>query len=104
MKTGIELIEKERQRQIEKEGWTPEHDTQYKNGELFIAALCYMESDKEDWPWDIAWWKPSLNDKVKDLVKAGALFQAHYDLTGATHALKWRDVCADKIDQLLVNA
>lgn len=40
-KTGIELITEERTRQIEKEGWTPEHDKQHETGELSAAAACY---------------------------------------------------------------
>lgn len=43
MKTGIELIAEERQRQIEKEGFTPEHDKQWKDGELCRAAVSFIE-------------------------------------------------------------
>jgi len=39
MKTAIELIADERQRQIEVEGWTKQHDLIHKDGERF-AALC----------------------------------------------------------------
>lgn len=31
----------ERRRQIEAEGWTPEHDDEHSNGELSDAAGCY---------------------------------------------------------------
>ena len=41
MNTGIELISKERQRQIEEEGWTPEHDNQHTEGELALVAALY---------------------------------------------------------------
>lgn len=41
MKTGIELIAEERQRQITEEGWTPEHDINHTNGQLASAAACY---------------------------------------------------------------
>lgn len=41
MKTGIELIAEERQRQIEKEGWTPEHDDGHDGGELAMAAVAF---------------------------------------------------------------
>lgn len=41
MKTGIELITKERKRQIEKEGWTAEHDDDHRGGELALAAALY---------------------------------------------------------------
>ena len=37
---GAELIAQERQRQIEKEGWTAEHDSKF-DGHLAIAAACY---------------------------------------------------------------
>lgn len=40
--TGAELIAAERQRQIEKENWTPEHDDQHHTGDqLAMAACCY---------------------------------------------------------------
>lgn len=38
MKSGIELIAEERQRQITQEGWTPEHDDGHIDGELAIEA------------------------------------------------------------------
>lgn len=38
---GIELIAVERQRQIEQEGWTPEHDDNHQAGELAQAACYY---------------------------------------------------------------
>ena len=41
MKTSIELIAEERQRQIEEEGWTAEHDDHHPDGELALAACCY---------------------------------------------------------------
>ena len=94
MKTGIELIVEERQRQIEKEGWTKEHDAQHKNDELVNAAICYADPNihyhqenritkrripNKFWPkqWDIRWFKPT--DRIRDLVKAGALIAAEID-------------------------
>ncbi|HEY1044974.1 MAG TPA: hypothetical protein VGF79_00950 [Bacteroidia bacterium] len=38
-KTGIELISDERREQLEKHGWTLEHDSEHTNGELKLAAL-----------------------------------------------------------------
>lgn len=94
MKTGIELIAQERQRQIEVEGWTEEHDRKWKNGELAKAAACYaIENTPEAeviihlgntdlynnaFPWDDEWWKPS-SDPIRNLVKAGALIAAEID-------------------------
>lgn len=42
MKTAIELIAEERQRQIEKENWTLEHDKAHDNSELLQAAGAYI--------------------------------------------------------------
>lgn len=39
--TGIERIAAERLRQIEKEGWTPEHDDEHDPEVLELAAACY---------------------------------------------------------------
>ena len=69
MKTGIERIADERQRQIEKEGWTPEHDDEHTDGSLAMAAVCYASPEqifkqdaskyadksvifRDPWPWD----------------------------------------------------
>lgn len=93
--TGADLIATERKRQIEKEGWTAEHDSEHSEGDLTEAAICYADvSVKQsefggerrhykrvvptNWPWDIEWWKPSMN-RVRNLVKAGALIAAEID-------------------------
>lgn len=90
---GAERIAAERQRQVEAEGWTPEHDDEHANGELATAANCYMASwvldPPEDgirltefppanWPWERSWWKPS-DDPIRNLEKAGALIAAEID-------------------------
>ena len=91
MKTGIELIAAERERQIAAEGWTPEHDDQYRDSELTAAAECYMtaaaildqkgcgyDDCQAHWPFDAHWWKPS-SDPIRNLEKAGALIAAEID-------------------------
>ena len=46
MKTPIELIKDERTRQIEKEGWTLEHDdTEHPDGELAMVAALYASPE-----------------------------------------------------------
>lgn len=80
----------ERRRQIEVEGWTPEHDDEYDAGELSDAAGCYalVASIPEEhrprsvprfWPlqWRVNWWKPTT--QRRDLVKAGALILAEIE-------------------------
>ena len=91
MKTGIELIAEERQRQIEVEGWTPEHDADHTAQELARAASCYampavgrvpdgtFVGIPNDFPFGKSWWKPTPENRVKELVKAGALIAAEID-------------------------
>ncbi|MEI6752373.1 MAG: hypothetical protein WCK78_04325 [Paludibacter sp.] len=88
MKTGIELISEERKRQIEKEGWTSTHDNQHVNNELAIVASLYALPNgqreitvRSRWPetWDYEWWKPTPENRVKELQKAGALIAAEID-------------------------
>lgn len=38
---GAKRIAVERQRQVNGEGWTPEHDDQHNSGEMALAAACY---------------------------------------------------------------
>ena len=89
--TGVETIAAERQRQIDVEGWTPEHDDQHDRGELAAAAECYaaLASDQENdiprssevplqFPFAPEWWKPS-NNPERNLAKAGALVAAELD-------------------------
>lgn len=88
MKTGTELITEERERQISKEGWTPEHDDTHLDGEMGMAALSYIlaadyrgqnpEEPLTYWPWDHSYFKP-VADPVRNLVKAGALIAAEID-------------------------
>jgi hypothetical protein len=117
---GATAIAAERRRQIESEGWTPEHDDEHVWGELMDAATAYIwvarwlqngaasrMGDKADdesanyeevsttppagWPWDRSWWKPSP-DPGRNLAKAGALIAAEID------RLHRRDVAASQHD------
>lgn len=91
---GIERIAAERQRQVEAEGWSPEHDDQHTLGELAEAAACYAMNRFRDtwiwhetlihrlWPWEAEDWKPVPGDpagRIRELEKAGALVAAEID-------------------------
>lgn len=76
----------ERSRQVEGEGWTPEHDDEHADGGLAKAAATYAmhgSGTNADWllsywwPWDALWWKPM--DQRRSLVKAGALILAEIE-------------------------
>lgn len=90
---GASLIQDERLRQINVEGWTADHDDQHVNSSLVEAALSYataavaqvdgLHSDwwtnaSRKWPWGDTAWKPS-EDPIRNLAKAGALLAAEID-------------------------
>ncbi|MCD9097078.1 hypothetical protein [Luteimonas fraxinea] len=81
---GASLISAERSRQISAEGWSAEHDDAHADLALVRAAVAYAlygisrrVVDDSFWPWHLDWWKPS--DRVRNLVKAGALIAAEID-------------------------
>lgn len=81
---AAEDVVAERQRQVDAEGWTAEHDDQWTHGELALAACCYTWPGRQDrqpypvlWPWDPAWYKPK--DRRRDLVRAAALLLAEIE-------------------------
>lgn len=84
---GIELIEAERKRQIEEEGYDASHDWKHNSDELATAAAIYAMTEKyrqenimNMWPFAPEYYKPSPNDRIRELVKAGALIAAEIDL------------------------
>ena len=63
---GVERIAAERKRQIEEEGWADAHDRRD-----LLEVL---------WPWDLKYWKPSPDNRIRKLEKAGALIAAEIDI------------------------
>ena len=103
--TVLGEIAAERRRQIEAEGWTPEHDDQHSDGTLALAGACYARyaatrnpvgpygypggPKPTDWPWADSWWKPK--DQRRDLVRVGALIVAELERLDRveTAAARW---------------
>lgn len=99
LKSGIELIAEERQRQIEVEFYSVEDDAARYNenseteNDLVLAAAAYALPEKLNtvglrenllhrsnlFPWDKSWWKPTPDNRIKELQKAGALIAAEID-------------------------
>ena len=97
--TGALRIVRERERQIVSEGWDAEHDAQHKTGQLALAAALYaippyrrhpnvgglingsVDMVRALWPgsWSPRWWKPDIDNRVRELEKAGALIAAEID-------------------------
>ena len=93
MTHGTDLIVEERKRQVEEEHYTSTHDMTHEEDDLACAGAWYalpqsvrdaIEGSAEIsahwviWPeqWDF---KPTPNDRVRELVKAGALIAAEID-------------------------
>lgn len=84
---GALRILRERIRQITDEGYEPERDAQYTGLQLAWAAFAYLDRAQSDdpanpkpplpWPWAPEHWKPG--DRLRMLVKAGALIAAEID-------------------------
>lgn len=95
MKDGIELIADERKRQMDVEGYSADHDDKQTKGQIASAAACYamLESDRNlqangwgsflnvIWPrnWERKFWKPTPDNRIKELTKSGALIAAEID-------------------------
>ena len=80
----------ERKRQVEVEGWTPDHDDAHKAGGMAVAAACYAawslpsrpasETVAVLWPWTgwaQKWFKPK--DTRRNLIRAAALLLAEIE-------------------------
>lgn len=93
-------IARERERQIDKEGYDPSHDDEHVTGELAYAAACYASPEPlylnqgystclsghigshsiaDAWPWDGEYDKRLHHDRRKQLVIAGALILAEIE-------------------------
>lgn len=115
MKTGIELITQERREQVEKHGFSLEHDAQYyKKGELFEAArfcLSFVNGainliSVAKWPdgWDKKWEdKIRAKTAIGKLMCAGAFFMAENARAGNDTYQPEINMIAGKIDKLLLN-
>lgn len=92
---GLAVVAAERRRQVDEEGWTPEHDDRHDAGELAGAGAAYalnaacllhpfngtpIEEPPKSWLLERSWWKPDSGDNpVRDLARAGALIAAEID-------------------------
>ncbi|MDF2381340.1 hypothetical protein JMG10_07680 [Nostoc ellipsosporum NOK] len=104
MKTAIQKIAEERQRQIDKKGYCQTHDQDHDKAELASAAAAYTTSyvvntqakASEDkitrrrlavmntsigliWPFHGGEFKPNYENPIRDLIKAGALIVAEIE-------------------------
>jgi hypothetical protein len=91
---GAVMIMAERIEQVEQHGYLPPDDLLYEQAELALAAKSYLDTAidmalrpdivrahgdfPESWPWPAETWREPT-DRLKALVKAGALIAAEID-------------------------
>lgn len=112
MKTPIELITEERNRQQEIEGWTLEHDDKHTDQSMAMAAALYAspsddlrvlskltdcEVYKDPWPWLSRHDKREQHDRMKRLQIAGALIVAEMERLQRAEPKKCED-CGAVLD------
>ncbi|MDU4250512.1 hypothetical protein [Pseudomonas sp.] len=86
-------VQTERRRQVETEGWSPEHDDEHACDEIAAFACLYaMPPAARDWDASSTGygetlgqallpenWRPKLGDRRRELIKAGALILAEIE-------------------------
>ena len=89
--SGVDLIRVERTRQIREEGHGRPDDRRHTREQLALAAATYaLPAEWRDMTvlgtplrqtfWPQGWWfKPTSDDRVRELIKAGALIAAEID-------------------------
>lgn len=128
--SGSQLILRERQRQINREGYSYEHDDTHTHGQMGMAAACYerigdMLASRHnmglaviiprpkftEWPWSQSDWKPASEPR-RNYEKAGALFMAEGErlmrlggnVDKSVQCVMAAQGCAKKIDALAKGA
>ncbi len=91
---GVFVIDAERRRQLYQEGYDSRHDREHVRGELADGAAAYAMTEESLkkymlwspnpdvpslWPFEEAMYKPTPNNRVRQLAKAGAMIAAEID-------------------------
>lgn len=94
MISGVAEIKRERKRQVTEERYGLLHDDKHNHNELAFAAVAYALPDSHRdywvghvdkyrrphwWPWNPQSFKATPNNRIRELVKAGALIAAEID-------------------------
>ena len=77
---AIELIQREREEQVEKHGFDAAHDDAHQKGEIKQAALAILIEHHNYWPWQMSHFRKIVAKPRKEkLIIAGALIVAEIE-------------------------
>ena len=80
MNKWLEKIKEEREKQIIKNGYKPEHDDQHTDGSIADAAAHYASYSKSElYPWDKQYDSKEKHSRKQQLVIAGAMIVAELE-------------------------
>lgn len=110
MSDFLDLVKAERQKQINKHGYTPEHDDKHWDGSIADAAACYaatgsvyLKYELTDgsfnypplFPWNHEYLKKEDHDRKEQLIIAAALINAEYDRLDRIYKKATVNLCDD---------
>lgn len=80
MSSFLNLVRDEREKQINKHGYTPEHDDEHVDGEIADAAACYASTELIPyWPWEPEYFKKEEKTRKEQIITAAAMLMAEYE-------------------------
>lgn len=97
MSDFLNLVKVERQNQMNKHGYTPDHDDLHIDGSIADAAACYAANQenlwKDDytnlhngipgldllWPWESEYFKKEEKSRKEQIITACAMLMAEYE-------------------------
>lgn len=106
MSDFLNLVKAERQKQINKHGYTPEHDDEHTDGSIADAGACYAATEmiyqrvdieyfKEVYKWDLDYYTKSQHDRKDQLVIAASLIMAEYERIVRKEQKATVNLCSD---------
>lgn len=85
MNNFLELVKAEREKQINKHGYTYEHDDEHIDGSIADAAACFAVTKNSSWclrelyPWEPEYFNKPEKSRKDQLITAAAMLMAEYE-------------------------
>lgn len=107
MSDFLNLVKAERQKQINKHGYTPEYDDEHTDGSIADAGACYggtpitifKTEAQYDYsplfPWDTKYFKKVYHDRKQQLVIGAAFYMAEYERIVREEQKATANLCSD---------